>query len=159
MIHAVHGETVGRYDPGLETEQFLTHQLAGKRVAAFSFESVSIEPYVARNLFANQQHTFWVWSANTNIDQRRTEALRTDPEVVVVGDVTAESEALVDQWIPLLPPGTSGHGAMIRFWQDHGYRETHRFCGERWMRGGVSSLACDSILERTPDAGGATTPR
>jgi hypothetical protein len=36
---------------------------------------------------------------------------------------------------------------MTEFWQDHGYRITHRFCGDRFVRLGVSHTVCELIME------------
>jgi hypothetical protein len=146
-IHCLRVETFSQDDAGRETEAFLATHFPGKRVAGFAFDSVSLQPYAARNLFFNQPHAFWIWSVPVDIDRRRTEALLQHPDAVVTVDFIIRDDFLYDQWRPIVPPGRHIYVGMTEFWQDHGYRITHRFCGDRFVRLGVSHTVCELIME------------
>jgi hypothetical protein len=36
---------------------------------------------------------------------------------------------------------------VTRFFEEHGYIETHRFCGRQWMRDSYSEEECNIVLE------------
>jgi len=148
--HCIRSETFAPYDPGRETEAFLVGNFPGKRIAGFSYESVSTQAYAKQNLFFNQPKAFWLWSIPVSIDRRRAEALAQHPDVVVAGDLITREELVFNQWITILPAGTHPYLPMLQFWQQHGYRITHRFCGDRFVRMGVSDTFCEVILEPVP---------
>jgi hypothetical protein len=147
--HCIHGETFASTDPGRDTEAFLARNFPGKRIAGFAFESVSTQAYAQRNLFFNQPHAFWVWSVNVWTDRRRTEALEQHPDIVVAGDLIFRDEYASDQWLSLVHVGSRPDSQMLQFWQQHGYRITHQFCGDRFSRLGVDNTFCEDILEPT----------
>ena len=151
--HAIHAETYRPYDPGKETEAFLVKNYPGRRIAGFGFETVSLQPYATHNLFANWDHTYLLWSNSNPVDLRRTEALAQHPDVVVIGDLVQQQDSLYNQWAEEAPPGFHPSAAMISFWEQHGYHETHRFCGERYMRAGSDNSACELLLEPTEASG------
>jgi hypothetical protein len=148
--HCLRAETFAQDDPGRETAEFLATHYPGKRIAGFAFESVSAQPYSSRNLFFNQPHAYWVWSVPVSVDRRRTEALLQHPDVVVTGDFIIGNDFLYNQWRPIVPIGRHIYPHLTEFWQDHGYHVTHRFCGDRFVRLGVSHTFCELILE--PDS-------
>jgi hypothetical protein len=39
---------------------------------------------------------------------------------------------------------------MLAFWEQNGYRVTHRFCGGKFMRLGVTDSFCEFIVEPVP---------
>ena len=145
--HAISAERDHPYDPGREVEAFLANHYRGKRIAGFSFQTVSIEPYATHNLFFNWDHTYWLWSNANPIDLRRTEVLVQHPDVVVIGDLIEDSDTLYHQWTPSLPSGGHPYKEMVLYWQEHGYHETHRFCGTRYMRAGADNSICELIYE------------
>lgn len=146
-FHAVSAERSHTYDPGGEVEAFLKENYAGKRIAGFNFQTVSVQPYAAHNLFFNWDHTYWLWSNANPIDLRRTEVLRQHPDAVVIGDPIEASDTLEHQWKPGLAAGTRPYKEMVLYWQEHGYHETRRFCGTRYMRAGADSFICELIYE------------
>ncbi len=147
VAHQARMEPDHPYDAGKQTEAFLATHYAGKRIAGFSFQSVSMQPYTERNLFFNQEHPYWLWSNANPIDMRRTEALLQHPDVVVVGDLIQGQDTLYNQWAEDAPAGFRPYAEMVRFWQEHGYHETHRFCGDRYMRAGIDNSLCELIFE------------
>jgi hypothetical protein len=146
-VHCVRTETTAPYDPGRATEEFLVKEFPGKRIAGFTFETLSAQPYAARNLFFNFEESYWVWSYNVLIDRRRTEVLAQHPDAVVVGDIITGNEVVFDQWMATLPADGHPNASMLAYWQAHGYRVTHTFCGERFIRLGVADTLCEDILE------------
>ena len=144
--HCMLAEAHSPYDPGRATEEFLASNFAGKRVAGFGTFTASAQPYADHNLFYNWGTTYWMYSKNTWTDLRRTEALRDRPDAVVVGGGMLEQETANGQWMPLAQQ-TFDTDQMVEFWQDHGYRETHRFCGSMVFRLGKESTHCEFILE------------
>ena len=152
----VRRETYRPYDPGKQTEAFLAGNYAGKRIAGFSPETVAVQPYAPYNLFFNQEHSYWMWSNANAIDLRRTETFIQRPDVVVVGEHIQGQDTLYNQWAEDAPSGSRLYGEMTTFWKEHGYHETHRFCGDRSMRAGIDNTLCELILE--PDQGSSAHP-
>jgi hypothetical protein len=149
-VHCVRVEAHSPYDPGRATEEFLASNFAGKRVAGFGIFTASAQPYADHNLFFNWDHAYWVYSKNTWTDLRRTEVLRDRPDAVVVGGGELEQETAGNQWMPLARQ-TVDTGQLVDYWQKHGYRETHRFCGSTLFRLGKDSTHCEFILEPAPE--------
>jgi hypothetical protein len=148
-VYCLRAEASSPYDPGKATEKFLVQNYAGKRIDAFGIYAVSAQPYSPSNLFFNWSKTYWVYSRNTWLDQRRTEALHQHPDVVVVGSGDLGRETFINQWLPLRQPEPSGR-PMVQFWQDQGYRVTHTFCGTPFYRLGADATICQFILEAGP---------
>ena len=146
-VHTIRAEAHHQYDAGEETEAFLERHYRGKSIAGFGFQTVSVQPYADHNLFSNWDRSYWLWSNVNPIDLRRTEALDRHPDVVVVADLTQERDSLYNQWGDRAAAGVHPSGEMVLFWQEHGYRETHRFCGTRYMRAGDDNILCELILE------------
>jgi hypothetical protein len=146
-VHCIRAESRRPYDPGLATEQFLVQNYPGKRIAGFTFETVSTQPYAPRNLYINWAHDYFVWETSVLVTNRRTETYLMHPDVVVVGDFITEPDDIRNQWLHVIPPGRHPHLGMLDFWYQRGYRETHRFCGDRFIRLGESNRLCEVILE------------
>ena len=148
-IHCIRAEASTSYDPGQATEAFLIKNFPGKRLAGFSFESVSTQAYASHNLFFNWPESYWLWSVPVSVDRRRSETLAEHPDVVVVGDFLTRGEAVANQWFPIVRAGRHPYAPMLVFWQQNGYRITHRFCGDKFMRSGVTDSFCEVVLEPT----------
>ena len=146
-IYAVRLDTLRPYDPGKNTYQFLAAHFPNARLASFVYETVDVQPYASQNLFINQPHSYRVFSSATNTDRRRTETQQEHPDAIVVADLVFGDEIVMNQWMSLTQPWSHiGHG-LLDYWQDHGFHETHRFCGYRPFRLGISNVVCDVILE------------
>ena len=147
---AVHYDTQSLYDPGHIAHDFLVSHYPGKRIAAFTFQTPNVQPYSSSNLFVNHEHTFWVWSSNVDINERRTEGLARHPDLILTGDEDFGDELIPNQWMTLFPKNQHFDKGMLDYWRDHGFHETHRFCGARPIRFGFANTTCDVILERNP---------
>ena len=157
-VHCVRAEASRPYDPGLATEQFLAAHEPGKRIAGFTFETVSTQPYSPTNLYINWPHSYFSWSNNIMVTNRRTEAAAMHPDVVVYGDFIVGNEDIINQWVEANIVGKHPYQEMLDFWQAQGYVETHRFCGDRFIRMGVSNTLCEVILEPVKPPETLTTP-
>ncbi len=147
-LFSVHYDTAHSYDPGHAAHDFLVTRYPGKRIAAFTFQTPNVQPYAPRNMFINQEASFWIWSSEVNINQRRTEALALHPDVILTGDEDFGDELISNQWMTLFPRNEHLDTTMLQYWQAHGFHETHRFCGARPVRFGFANTTCDVILER-----------
>ncbi len=147
-LFSVDYDTRSLYDPGHVAHDFLVSRYPGKRIAAFTFQTPNVQPYAPGNMFVNQEHAFWVWSSEVNINQRRTEALALHPDVILTGDEDFGHELISNQWMTLFPTNEHLDTSMLQYWQEHGFHETHRFCGARPVRFGFANTTCDVILER-----------
>jgi hypothetical protein len=145
--YCLHAEAQRPYDPGRATERLLASQFPAGRIAGYGFETISTQPYSDRNLYFNWPHTYYLWSADNMVDRRRTAAVAAHPAAVVAAEYIEGKEDMLNQWLTIAPPGRVQHTQMIQFWQQQGYRETHRFCGERFMRMGVANTVCEVVME------------
>ena len=87
--------------------------------------------------------------------------------IVVGGWNWSEHDAdISEDWVPpdlatlnSLPLNEAFH--ILPYAEQHGYRETHRFCGHAFMRNGYSEELCEVALEPVPGsvpAASATQP-
>lgn len=152
-FHAVRYERSHPDDPGKATADFLRANYSGKRIAGFSYESVSTEANSPTKLFLNQPAAYWIWSAPIYVDLRRTEARRQHPDVVVLADLTKDDESPNNQWGHLWKKGERPFEPALEDWLQHGYHIDRRFCGQRPMRLGFASTLCEVILEPDPEPG------
>lgn len=144
--HSIRVEAHSPYDPGRATAEFLASNFAGKRVAGYSVFSASVQPYSDHNLFFNWDHAYWVYSKNTWTDLRRTEVLLQHPDAVVVGGGRLDRETANNQWMPFAQQELDST-QLVDYWQEHGYRKTHVFCGSTLFRLGTENTHCEFILE------------
>ena len=149
-LYSVRYDTTSLYDPGRVTHDFLLSHYPGKRIAAFTIFTDSIQPYSSESFLINQKNSYWIWSSQVNVDQRRTEVLAMHPDIILTGDEDYGNEVILNQWMTLLPPNEHLTEPMLNYWESHGYRETHRFCGARPIRFGFANTFCDVILEANP---------
>ncbi len=147
-IFSVRYDTKYLYDPGHVTHDFLVSNYPGKRIAAFTFQIPNVQPFSDHNMFVNHATTFWIWSSEVYINERRTEALAMQPDIILTGDEDFGDDVIPNQWVTLLPRHEHLDTAMLQYWESHGFHETHRFCGARPIRFGFANTTCDVILER-----------
>lgn len=140
------------YDPGKETAQWLlAHPVA--RTAAFHYWSVSMQKYFDHNPFFNVPSRYWIWSWKANPDPYYQEVVAEHPDRIVDAVEFPTGGQMRDQWVPLnhLPTKeeirTLPWDYALTYFHQHGYVETHRFCGTRFLRMGTDFLDCNLILE------------
>jgi hypothetical protein len=145
-ISAITKDHRGTYDPGPQTAQFLRQQPSGKRIAAFHYWSVAVQPYFTRNPFFNMPTAYWQWSANVFPDALHKQTLDTHPDIVLYSQEQPLADEMRNQIVPL-NAGLKPIDPVLSDIMAHGYRETHRFCGERFSRLSASFRVCDVVFE------------
>jgi len=137
----------GVYDPGPELARYLIAEDAGKKIAAFHYWSVAVQPYFARNPFFNLPTAYWQWSSNVFPDALHQQTLDTRPDVVVYTQEEPLADEMRNQILPLnVRRGGEPVDAVLVDIEGRGYRETRRFCGERFSRLGASFRVCDVVF-------------
>ena len=144
------------YDPGPETAAFLL-QHPHRHMAAFDFEAVSVQPYFQHNPFYNLQRSYWVFAINDNPNGAHFETIEQHPDLVLFSEDLLLPGFMHNEWAPLSPITARtqdfdlARNPIILDLEAHGYRETHRFCGDRFMRLGASYRGCHLIFEPAPE--------
>jgi len=137
----------GIYDPGPELARYLKTLPVGERVAAFHYWSVAAQPYFARNPFFNLPTAYWQWSANVFPDALHAQTLDARPDVVVYTQEEPLADEMRNQILPLnVRRGGEAVDAVLADIEGRGYRETQRFCGDRFSRLGASFRVCDVVF-------------
>jgi hypothetical protein len=156
--HAIAKEHSRPYSPGEMTARFLQANGAGrpgsdKTVAGFYYFSIDALLYFDHNIYLNQPpHRYWLWSTSMLNYATAQQVLSQHPDFIVVGgfDLGPDDEITTD-WFLLdaEPPGVvlDDRAQVVPYFEEHGYRETHLFCGHGWMRGTYGEQICNRILE------------
>ncbi|MDP9037836.1 MAG: hypothetical protein M3O02_01015 [Acidobacteriota bacterium] len=143
--HAVIADIRSVYDPGFATAAFLKQNAAGKRVLAYSYETVAAAPYLPPHPFVNQPTSYWIWSSSIPYGRRLRFELSSHPDIVVAGSSYIGDQHLANQIVPEYPRNNPWNAIDTHFLASLGYREFTRFCGHPFMHTGESILYCDVI--------------
>lgn len=148
------------YDPGPETARFLlAHKEAhpeAKKIAAFGYFTVGVQPFYAANPFFNLPTAYWVWSSHADTVSNHFATLEQHPDLVVFSEDLTEPGFMRNEWAPLSPVSALSERAdldrnpIILDLRAHGYHQTQRFCGQRFTRLTSSYKLCHLIFEPTP---------
>lgn len=131
------------YSPGAQTATFLRPYVdRGDTIleAGNHFDSVAIEPYFDRKVFANEPYSFHWWSTRNRAQDDYSSMVRDRPAIVLVqwlaaGDIQPSQEAI--NLIPAVP--------VLR---SLGYRNTHVFCGKMPVAGAeIFESHCELVFE------------
>jgi hypothetical protein len=139
-------------DPGVATAAYL-RQYPEATVDGFYYHSVDVLPYFSHNIYTNQSSPYWLWSKRPHTDPDAPSAIAKHPDVIVVGGFTwsRHNSAVDDDWnkpdasLNSIPDEDSYR--IVPYAEAHGYRITHVFCGDQFMRFGYSEQACNIILQ------------
>ncbi len=154
--HAILAERRLPYAPDAAAANYLKEKgvgrLPGPLVAGFGYFSIGPLLYFPRNIYSNQApHRYWFWSS-AEPSPTVWAALAQHPAFVVVGTFEGGPQGEITRdWEPAEPTDPAflrgdGYG-FARFFEAHGYRETHVFCGWSVMRSSYAEQMCDTILE------------
>ena len=135
----------GSYDAGREIAQYLDTNFAGAPIAAFGYETETLNLY-RQTPPLGWQHPFWTWNraANPNTYQQSVEALH--PAAVVLGSAQA-GERTVFRQIGLEQPGAPmGDNDLAAWWEAQGWHSVYRACGSHFGYGSYTDLSCMSVL-------------
>jgi hypothetical protein len=151
------------YSGDLAMAHFLKSLPPGKRIAGFGYHSVGPEAWIGRKLYFNQPESYWVWSQKPRVEARAPFAIATHPDVIVYGgwNWSAQNGDISEDWVKpemeeMNSVPLSDAFRIVAYAEAHGYRETHRFCGEAFMRSGYSEQLCQVALEPVAAAEAAT---
>lgn len=156
--HAINKERTLPYAPGRMTAEFLRSQGISatgdtRPIAGYYYYTMGPLLYFNRNIYFNQPpHRYWLWSTSMRTYSTVQQVLARRPSIIVVGGVEAGPDtAITRDWeanTPPVPGVVLGDGFHImQYFEQHGYRATHVFCGHRWMRATWAEEQCDTILQ------------
>lgn len=152
--HAVWSDVWQQSAPGAETARFLKEH-PGAKVDGFYYHAEGVLPYFGQNIYANQKgEPYWLWKKDVRIVQNAPAELAEHPDILVVGGWSfspRNGEVEFDWTKPdadLNKIPNNDVYQVVPYAEAHGYRETHRFCGEQFMRFGYSEKLCDLVLQR-----------
>jgi hypothetical protein len=143
--YAIQFDRFEAYSPGLATAQFLKPFVQNGDIivvtylghpAGLACDNIAILPYFARNIFANQQNSFWWWSDKDHTENRYLEILPSRPRIVVV---EARRTAIEE---------FDMHDAKISVLLNSGYKFTNIFCGSIPVRLELGLTNCNLIFQR-----------
>lgn len=147
--HAATFDVRGSFDPGISTARFLAPKAGKDRIANIAnIDSVSVLPYAPPNLFYNQSTSYYPWEKGKDFDESLPRILAQHPDIIVDANAfTGDSIARDQIWdqIPHNFPTNLQHKDV--YLREHGYRETHRFCGYQPAHFGFYRETCDYIYE------------
>jgi hypothetical protein len=155
---ALRNDDRGAYDPGVATAQWLhsyIDQHPHARIANFNYFSESVQPFFNHSPFFNSP-AFWQWCITTDPAGNHRRVVASRPDLVLIPVEFSGTGQMRNQWAPISRIFTPQQekilprDAIARELRDHGYRETHRFCGERFARDGFSFRDCNVFFEPDP---------
>jgi hypothetical protein len=136
------------YDGSAQAAQFLIDNAGGRAVAGFNYHSIGLEPYVVQKLYTNQETTYWPWSCAADSDAKIHETLASKPAFVVAGESYDGDVSWRNQIVKEKPAWVrNDEDGIAEDLQAHGYRSTHRFCGQQPAQFGFSEKTCELIYE------------
>jgi hypothetical protein len=168
-LHALASERTLPYSPDKMTADYLQQRGAGQgglQAAGFYYYSTGPLFYFPSNLYRNQpRHRYWLWSTRMRTIATVEQVLAQRPEFIVIGGFQPGPDAEITRdWLTNTPPEPGVRLGDIysvgEYFRQHGYHETHLFCGHSWMRTSFAEQDCESILEQDsePDAEPASQP-
>lgn len=136
------------FDGSVATAHFILPKASKNRIANIAFDPLAILPYTSHNVFFNQETTFWPWEQGRNPDLYIPQTVAEHPDFIldaesVTGD-TLVADQVMQQALHDAPYDPHDKAAYLR---EHGYHETHRFCGNQPAHFGFYLRTCDLIYE------------
>jgi hypothetical protein len=152
--HSVWADVHQPYSSNLATARLLRDMKPGRRIAGFYYYTVGSAAWFPRPVFFNQAHAYWPWSLESRTEQEAPATIATHPDVIVVGGMEPgpRDAAITDDWVVRDPAEAyrvplNDIYRIIPYAEAHGYRETHRFCGDSFMRASYAEQLCEVVLE------------
>lgn len=143
--------------------RWLSANEAGKRIAGFGYHSIGVTSWFQGPLYFNEPATYWIWSQLPRNDARAPIAIATHPDVIIFGgwNWSVHNADISEDWVKpdlktLNSVDLNDAFHIIPYAEAHGYRETHRFCGHAFLRGGYSEELCQVALQPDPAASPTT---
>lgn len=136
------------FDGSIATAHFILPKANKYRIANIDFDEIGILPYTSQKIFYNQSTTYWPWEQGLNPDTDFAQAVAQHPDFILDGEVYTEDTMIDDQIIEQVPHDwpyeLRDKAAYLR---EHGYHETHRFCGLQPAQFGFYRKTCNVVYE------------
>jgi hypothetical protein len=152
--HSVWADVHQPYTGNLATARFLRSMKPGLRIAGFYYYTVGSAAWFPRPLYFNQVHAYWPWSREVRTEAQAPATIATHPDVIVVSGMEygPRDAAITDDWIEPSPAEMrqvplNDIYRIVPYAEAHGYRETHRFCGQSFMRDSYAENLCEVVLQ------------
>jgi len=148
--HALWSEAHQAYSGDRMAARYLQESARGKRVAGFYSLAAGPELYFDRKIYFNQPTSYWPFSMDARMNLSQSQVLAARPDYVVIGTRGYLQDVVLNQVATVMNTSGNWPGDLQRigdYFEAHGYRETHRFCGVTPMRGGYNNKLCQVILE------------
>lgn len=148
-MHAIFNDVRKPYSSGEQAAAYLGALPSNLRVAAFDDDSVTVNAYLSRSPYVNQHVDYWPFSCTTDPSLSVAAVMSEKPDVVSV-KMSAPDHPVMDQWVKMTEPGVEYVSQVpLKYLTAYNYRETHRFCGQRFFRDTAESTDCRLIFERS----------
>ena len=146
--HAAAYDIQEPFDGSIATAHFILPKVGKYRIASIGFEPLAVLPYTSHNIYYNQTTTYWPWKRFLNPDDDLAQVVAGHPDFILDGEARTADTMMADQimtqvprdW-PYDPHDRAG------YLREHGYRETHRFCGFQPVQFSFYRETCDLIYE------------
>ena len=154
--HSVWADVHQPYTGNTATARLLRDMKPGRRIAGFYYYTVGSAAWFPHPIYFNQAHAYWPWSCESRTERQAPATIATHPDVIVVSGMEPGPRdfSITDDWLvrdpaeaPRMPLGDGFR--IIPYAEAHGYRETHRFCGESFMRASYAEQLCEVVLQPT----------
>lgn len=146
--HAAIFDIRGPFDGSVATAHFILPKIGNYRVDSIGADPISIQPYATHNIFSNQTSTYWPWRVGADPDTGLTKTLTQHPDFILDSEAFTGDTLWNDQIIKELPEGQIYDlRDKATYLKEHGYRETHRFCGRQPAQFGFSRKTCYLVYE------------
>jgi len=154
-VHALRADIQSPYSSSQATATFISWLPKEKTVAAFDDDSVTVNVYLPTSPYFNQRMDYWPFSKTNDPSLFIKQTIAQEPDVVIL-KMSSPDSPVMNQWVTLIAPGTTFvDQTALHLLLQNGYRETHRFCGNRFFRDASESTDCRLVFEH----GSAAPPR
>lgn len=136
------------FDGSKDAAQFIIPKADHYRVAAIGVDDLAIEPYAPHNIFYNESSTYWPWRVGNNPEDHVPEIVAQHPDFILDSDSFSGDTLINNQLTRSSSPGQNfdlrdKSGYLLQ----HGYHETHRFCGRQPAHFGFARETCLVVYE------------
>ena len=144
---ALRADRYGAYSAEKQVAEFLKPYVGKAAMVGLHYQTIGTNAYFGRSIFANQPTPYWIWSIAGDADRRAAEELAKRPAYVVVSVFRPGDESLEFQWRRFERRPMTDRWLVLDLAAKYGYVETHRFCGDLWMRFGSAERQCEVVLQ------------
>ncbi|WP_348260831.1 hypothetical protein P8935_13570 [Telmatobacter sp. DSM 110680] len=152
-VHCLSSEIHSPYSPDKDTARYLEQLPKGARVAAFDYDSVTVNAWLPRSLYVNHHFDYALSNRNTELISNMNRTLTTRPDYVTIAEYIETAPPYNTSTRTTAPRVTRYDPPdMPNKLEELGYRETNRFCGEHVFRNYSEFTEC-RLIYRLENAG------